>query len=286
MEKSTLVPVLVRLSRDPDPGIRSAAASDLIGLYPEDARAAGITTNYIFDKNLFGTNSAPPAAEPPGRHPRAGFRPPPLAPTVDPEYTREAIRRIIAEANSVAKALRLPEKLPITEGDILQSYITPPALRGRLPAIGNITTSNYTYYISVGNKFSFLERPDLGKDYDRLRKRFTWPMSRMDTNSALRLASQFLRAASMDVDRLNGECDVHVTAFTPEGLNGKHFVPLYWVYWMKRGEEEAGSVASVQVLLADNSLRQLHVERSEYILRKPLDVPMPPPKAPRAGAGW
>jgi hypothetical protein len=196
-------------------------------------------------------------------------------PEIIHEYRKQALKLILDEANSVASALRLPEKLPITEHDIVASYITPAKLNARLKAVGNISTINYTYYVSVGNKFSFLEKHYSGHDFDKLKKEVLWPISRMDTNAAILQASSFLRSASMDVDRLNRESEIHVMAFTPGGLKAKFFVPVYWVYLVKRGEEELGSVASVQFLQSDMTLREMRVNRSEYILREPLNIRLP-----------
>lgn len=189
-----------------------------------------------------------------------------------PAYRQEALRLVIAEANRVASELHLPESLPIRQTNLSAWYITPPRMAQGLRAFGNITTSNYTYYVSVGNKLSFLVGTHLETEYSQLRARYLWPMSRMDTNAAYQLATQFLAAASMDVKALNRDCQVRVDAFTPEGKNGRHFVPVYWVYWMARGPEHRGSIASVELLEPTRSLRQLRVEKAEYILRKPLEV--------------
>jgi hypothetical protein len=56
-----------------------------------------------------------------------------------------------------------------------------------------------------------------------------------------------------------------------EGANGKHFVPLYWVYWSERQKGERGG-ASVELCLATKTLLQMHVNKSDYILRQPLQI--------------
>ena len=185
-------------------------------------------------------------------------------------YRKEALRLILAEANSVAEQLHLQEDLPITEASLVSSYVAPPRLAQRLGAIGNLTTTNYAYYISVGNKFSFLTRRALEQEYSQLRKQCLQPMSQMETNAAYQLATQWLSEASMDVNALGKDCNVHILAFTPEGEKGQHFVPIYWVYWSLRGREGQGSVASVELFEPKKTLRQLRVEESRYILRRPL----------------
>ena len=185
-------------------------------------------------------------------------------------YRQEALRLVIEEANRVASELHLSEQLPIVQTNLVATYFPPPRMAHGMQAIGNITTSNYTYYVSVGNKFSYLVRTHLEQEYQQLKTQYLWPMSRMDTNLAYQVATQILSAASMNVMALNRDCKVHIDAFIPEGKNGAHFVPIYWVYWTKDGE--VGSVASLELLLPTKTIRQLHVNKSDYILRKPLEI--------------
>lgn len=146
---------------------------------------------------------------------------------VSPTYRAEVIHKIIGEANAIARELHLSENLPITESDLIAEYIPPSKLAGIVNALGNITTSNYIYYISAGNKFSYLVKTDLDKDYPAFRKRSRWPISKMDTNSAYQLAIQWLSELSIDVHALTNACRTHITAMMVEG--GRNFVPVYWV---------------------------------------------------------
>ena len=187
-----------------------------------------------------------------------------------PAYQKEALRLLIAEANRVAKELNLPERLPIAETNLVKTHIFPPRM-ARL-GIGNIMTSNYVYSVSAGGKFSSVVRTDSGKTTNELKAKYLWPMSRMDTNAAYQLATQWLTAVSMDVAALNRDCDLVISAWTPEGENGEHFVPLYHVDWMAKGEQAHGSVAGVELLEPTKSLQQLYVKKPEYILRKPLQI--------------
>jgi len=189
-----------------------------------------------------------------------------------PAYRQQALRFMVEEANRVAQELRLPENLPITESGLIAKYVTAPRIAQRLQAIGSITTSNHTYYFSVGNKFSYLVRQNLEKEYFRLGNEYLWPMSQLDTNAAYRSATQLLAAASIDVDALNRDCKVRIQAFTPEGKAGKHFVPVYWVYWVAPGQEGRGNTASIELLLPTKTILQMYVNNSEYILRKPLEI--------------
>jgi hypothetical protein len=190
-----------------------------------------------------------------------------------PAYRKEALRLIIEEANRVAQELNLPENLPITESNLVEVFISPPQMAKI--GFGNITTSNYTYYVTVGDKFSYLDKRFdnvMNEDRDKLKEQYLWPMSRMDTNAAYQVATQWLAAASMDVPAIIRDCDVHVEAFTPEGKNGAHFVPLYRVYWMQKKGGSLGSTALVEFFEPTKTLRQLRVNKSEYILRPSLQI--------------
>lgn len=186
-------------------------------------------------------------------------------------YQNAALWKVIAEANAVAKALHLPENLPITESNIVGCYITPYGMTQIIKAVGNVTTSNYTYCVSVGNKFSYVESVHQDADIWRWYHEYSWPISRLDTNAAYQLATQWLDAVSMDVKGLNADCDVHVvpSALRGQGTNAV-FLPVYWVFWTKGGLGH-GSIASVEVFAPTKALMQLRVEDSEYILRKRLE---------------
>ena len=187
-------------------------------------------------------------------------------------YREEARWLLIEEANRVARDLQLPEKLPITQADLLETYISTPRVSQMLGTFGTVTTSNYTYCVSVANRFSFLTKRNLEADYAKLKAQYLWPMSRLDTNAAFQLATQLLCAASMDVKALQRDCDVIIRACTPEGPAGKHFVPIYWITWKGKRREEIGRGAAVELFEPTKQLRQLHVLNPEYILRKRLEL--------------
>lgn len=191
-------------------------------------------------------------------------------------YHDEAFRLVLQEANRVATQLRLPEKLPITEADLAGRYINAFGYAHVRKAIGNVTTRSYTYYVSQGNKFSYLEGTHQAEDCRRYQQAYTWPLSRMDANEAYQLASQWMAAAGMDVVALNRDCVAVARPDTdyvhpPQGK----FVPVYYVFWRKRSSG-AGRVAdvpaNVRVFTPTKTLLQLRVEDSKYILRPPLVV--------------
>ena len=186
-------------------------------------------------------------------------------------YEREALRLVIQEANRVATELRLPDKLPITERDLVRRYMSPPAMAKITTAVGNVATSNYAYYVSIDRKFCFLEGMHQDADRRHWHSQYAWPVSLIDTNAAYQLATQWLSAASMDVEGLNRDCILHIHTYTEDNRqeHAERFLPVYWVYWTK-GSEGHGSVASVELFTPTKTLMQLRVEDPKYILRKPL----------------
>jgi hypothetical protein len=187
-------------------------------------------------------------------------------------YRKEALKLLIQEANEVAAELKLQEDLPITETNLVKFLILPLPGAKAWKAVGNVTTTNYVYYVSKDDKFCYLERTHQREDIRRWQFQYWWPIERMDTNAAYQLATQWLSACSMDVGALNRDCNLHIQAYTPQGMQkGGHFLPLYMIYWTK-GVEGNGSVASVSLFAPSNLLMQLRVEDPKYILRKPLVV--------------
>lgn len=184
-----------------------------------------------------------------------------------PAYEQECLNLLIKEANQVAEALQLGEPLPIISSNLTACYISPPRIAQHIGIVGNISTSNYTYYIAIGSRFSFLERSHLQNERIELEKKFLWHKQQFDTNAAYQLASQFLAAVSIDVKALNAQCNVRVEAFTPAG-NQSYFVPLYSVRWEKPGQN--GSAAFVELFPPTKTILQLRVTKPEFILRPPL----------------
>ncbi len=187
-------------------------------------------------------------------------------------YQKEALKLVIQEANQVARELRLTENLPITETNLVTSFILPYAGAQAWKTIGKVVTRNYAYYVSRDNKFSYLEGTHQQEDRRRWHSEYWWPVNRMDTNAVYQMATQSLAAVSMDVEGLNRDCRLHIDAYTPQGLGkGAHFMPVYTVYWTK-GRKGEGSTASVQLFAPTKTILQLRVEDPRYILRQPITV--------------
>lgn len=196
--------------------------------------------------------------------------------SASPAYRKEVTSLLLLEANRVAQALSLPEKLPIFETNGTRVTVYPPRLAKNMKGIGNVITSNYTYHVSVGYKFSALTRTLLQQEDNQLKAKYILPINQMDTNAAFQLATQFLTAASMDVAVLTRDCDVRINTAATDGQDGEHFVPLYSISWVEKGKEERrGNAASVELFLPTKFLQQMHVNKSEYILRHPLQITNP-----------
>ena len=196
---------------------------------------------------------------------------PSIDPNLDRQYKLEAQRLLLQEANQIANVLNLDEQLPITESNVVRSFILPLVGARSWKAIGTISTRSYTYCVSKSNQFCYLMGRHQEEDLHRWKTEYVWPVSRMDNNAAYQLATQWLSAISIDVKRLERECRLHVNAAVPQE-RAKRFVPLYSVYWTSKERERRGSVASVQLFLPTKTLVQLHVEDPRYNLRVPIDV--------------
>ncbi len=190
-------------------------------------------------------------------------------------YRDEAVRLLIREANLVASELQLPEQLPITETNLIEDYIRPYRDAAFIKSIGDVSTSNYMYEAEQGNKFSGLMWLGLRTNSPELwSKDYSWPISRLDTNAAYQLATQWLTAVSVDVGALNRDC---VLRIQPEMLNGQGtnvvFVPAYSVSWTTNWTEGRwghGSHSYVLLFLPTKTLIQLEVDDPKYILRPPI----------------
>jgi len=184
-------------------------------------------------------------------------------------YQEAAFRLVVQEANMVARELGLPEDLPITESNLVGAFISPFGYAYVSKKIGNVTTKRYTYYVSQGNKFSYLEHTHQAEECRKFQRAYTWPLTRINTNEAYLLATQWLAAVSMDVAALNRECSVKVTIDTSyvRAPAGK-FVPIYYISWTRN--EDGVGVASMRIFTPTKTLLQLRVEDPKYILRKPL----------------
>lgn len=191
-------------------------------------------------------------------------------------YQKEAFKLVLQEANGAAKELHLPEKLPIAITNLTEVYISRyGGSRIGTEPIGNVSTMDYCYYVSLDHKLSFIEGTHQDQDGFRWRKQYKWPLSRINTNTPYQLATQWLAAVHMDVAGLNRDCEVHVVPdrnWNNPAFHERTFVPIYEVYWLSplNKKKGYGDAASVKLLLPTKTLISLRVEDPQYILRPPI----------------
>lgn len=191
-------------------------------------------------------------------------------------YQREAFKLVLEEANKGAAELNLPEKLPIIESNLMERYIVRyGASRIGFKPIGMVSTTNYSYCVSVDHKLCYVEGTHQDQDALKWRVKYKWPLSQMDTNTPYQLATQWLSAVSMDVNGLNRNCEVHIVPdryWNNPKFNSKTFVPIYEVYWLSPQNKAVhyGDAASVKLFLPTKTLVSLRVEDPKYILRPPI----------------
>jgi len=185
-------------------------------------------------------------------------------------YQREALGLVLKEANQIAEELKLNNELPITESNLVEFHISPFGFAYMNRRIGGVTTKNYAYYVSQGNKFSYLIGTHQLEDSESYLAKYTWPVSQISTNIAYKLAIQWLTAIHVDIEALNRDCNVTVAVDDAyvHAPTGK-FVPIYFVSWVPKNKESPGA-ASVRLFAPTKTLLQLRVEDEKYILRKPL----------------
>lgn len=192
-----------------------------------------------------------------------------------PAYQKEAFKLVLQEANQAARDLHLPEKLPITEADVVRRFIPKFGFAYAAKAVGNVATRDYAYYVSHGNKLSYVEGTHQDSDCFYWMDHYKWPKERLDTNGAYQLAINWLAAASMDVKALNQECQTQIRLYpiaNPVKDKKGRFVPVYDVCWIspENKANNYGDVASVRVFTPTKTLVSLRVEDPKYMLRKPL----------------
>jgi len=192
-------------------------------------------------------------------------------------YEKEARRLLFEEATKVATELGLPEELPLTESNIVRSYIPTFGYAYINKSVGNVESRRYTYIAGKAWRFSTLTIANMSGVCASYARQYRWPSDRLDTNAAYNLATQWLAAVSMDVAGLNRDCVMHAVP-TPHWnrfrlntpFTNTTFTPIYYVYWVPRQTTNGFAVAAVELFAPDKTLLHLSVQEPEYILRKPL----------------
>jgi hypothetical protein len=194
-----------------------------------------------------------------------------------PAYQAEVFRLVMQEANRVARELNLHEALPITVSNLTRAYISRFGSAYATGALGNITTSNYSYGAERDYRFSQLTAANLDDRCREYSRKYQWPIARLATNAAYLLAVSWLESIHVDVGRLNRDCDVEIALdhYWNGVKNGeiprKTFTPLYFISWNPRSRRgEPGGGAYVELFLPTKTLLQMKVYDAKYILCPPL----------------
>ena len=227
------------------------------------ALLTAISTTYAQDRTNSGSSGdTDHDSTQPVPHWRPGF-----APTK--AYQREIFRLMIDEVNRMARDLDLPEALPITKSNLLGAFVSPPAGFVNGGMLGTASTGIYEYYLTAGRTVSGFDQRNPIETWEAIKKQYTWPISRLDTNAAFQMATKIMVKAGMDASALNRDCKIMVTGTMTEGEHGKHFVPNYWVDWQKPGV----NIAHLEFVAPTMTIRSFHVYDAKYILRKPAEIP-------------
>lgn len=197
----------------------------------------------------------------------------PLLMTRTPAYDKEVRRILLAEANKLATDLNLPEKIPLTEDNIRDAFVSIP-IYVEVAGLGHVRTSNYIYFMAVSNKFKELLVVDIGSKVEDLQAKYCWPISRVNTNAAIAVAKEVMLKAHIDVPALEKQCLTTVW-YCP--LESGYFSPIYIVKWKKKGVSADGidntrSIAYVWFCLPEKKVLDLEVREGQYVLRDSLVV--------------
>ena len=191
-------------------------------------------------------------------------------------YENEARRLLLEEATKVARALGLPEELPLTRSNIVRSFIAPFGYAYTHKAVGNVESHHYVYIAGLGWNLNNVIIANWSPVCASYAREYRWPSDRLNTNAAYSLATQWLAAVSTDVHRLNRDCAMHAAPHSywnrfrwNAPFTKATFTPIYNVYWIPR-DNTNGLAASVDVFVPDKTLLALRIEDPKYIQRKPL----------------
>jgi hypothetical protein len=201
-------------------------------------------------------------------------------------YEKAAAEVMLADINQAVQAMELSEPSPIQKKDLIRIEPSPPFISAHYGVFGLISTRQYHYFASIGNKLSFIIR-NFGENgenesafMESVRIRYTLPKSQLNTNAAYDLARKWLMTIGVDVTAIEKTGKYTIRQWD---LGEDKFVPIYWVTW---GQPAASSlkpigpsstgfetVASVRLVEPDKVLLQMRVEKSKYIKRRSLAVP-------------
>ena len=200
-------------------------------------------------------------------------------------FQLEEFRLVLQEANAVALKFQFQEeKLPIKREAIATTFFVPFGIMYQDHIVGNVETTNYSYNVARGNKFSDLTNMKQDEFFKRYQKDYLLPISQFDTNMAYQMATQWLAKIPVDIAAMTRDLHLRINTDNayyqaPPGM----FVPFYNVAWCKKWKPLRGvnysqavdvgeweSVVFVQFYAPTKTIMQLSIKDSKYCLRDAL----------------
>jgi hypothetical protein len=172
---------------------------------------------------------------------------------------------MISDADDVGRKLGLPEDVPISRDRVVEYSVTEPNVMKVIGLGGVFHTTNWIYSYPRAGKLAYLIRknPNFWTRNDpQAYRRYAVSEGVINTNRALEMASNWLGALSVDVERLRKDCRVKVRVTRILDM----VIPEYDVSW-SRGNTV---VASIRFLEPQNQLWQIRVEDPSFLLRVPI----------------
>lgn len=187
-------------------------------------------------------------------------------------YQAAALQLMVGEANFAAEQLGIPERLPVQTNGLVVAEVGPPTL-GVNGAVG---TSNYTFSFKRGHLTSVRKRDWMKRldpsitNVSELSKL----SSRIDTNGAYQLATQWLNGLSFNVSALNERFTPHIVQITGRGAAANAVpLPMFQVTWGERPPPfDLMSPLRMHLLGTTPELLELHVRDRKLCGRPPLIV--------------
>ena len=184
-------------------------------------------------------------------------------------YKEAASRVLLKEINYLCSRLGTGQSALLQKSNLTEISIATPFVSDHLGRFGGVTTKTYAYGASAGNKVSWISLSYRDTDESRylaeVKAKYSLSKAQLNTNAAYQLATQWLAAASVDVQSLERD----YTAQTDACEIGGCLTALYRVEWTN-AKQEVG--ATVELVEPARQLKLLWVEKPEYIRRAPLVV--------------
>jgi hypothetical protein len=193
-------------------------------------------------------------------------------PAISLAYKFVATAVMLLEANHCASRLELPVTIPITEQDV-RVMVSPPRVMG---FAGRIDTTNFSFSFARSGRLSYITRLEEGyQAYSTTKAQGQMPTSeflllltnitsRIGTNEAYHLASNWLARLEVDVSRLERD---HRPKVGQHSSRGRGLLPIFFVNWGGEPGDRLGTAVSVMLSGDTQDLLYLRQEDISYSKR-------------------